>query len=68
MQICPSCSTYVIDDAENCSSCGVDMNKILCPACSTVLDIGADMCDSCGQYLNRELFVISNSFLKDVNI
>lgn len=68
MQICPSCSTYVIDDAENCTSCGVDMNKILCPACSTVLDIGADMCDSCGQYLNRELFVISQSFLKDDSI
>lgn len=65
MQICPSCSTYVVDNAETCSSCGLDMSKTVCFACSAVLDMNADMCDSCGQYLNRELFLITTAEIKD---
>ncbi|MFN8576436.1 MAG: protein phosphatase 2C domain-containing protein [Candidatus Sericytochromatia bacterium] len=65
MQICPSCSTYSVDELQNCSNCQMSLDKIICSACSTVLDINADICDSCGQYLNRELYIITSSELKD---
>lgn len=65
MQICPSCTTYVIDDLNKCTNCGIDMSKIICPACSSVLNENADICDSCGQYLNRELTIITEAVLKE---
>lgn len=68
MQICPSCSSHVVDEVMTCNNCQMSLDKIICPGCSGILDLNADICDSCGQYLNRELIIITDANLKDDDV